>query len=875
MPKKKKVVNIFSVHDVAESAGKRFRKVIHPEAVSIFTPFTNLTPLANIKIKKDLKKFMPLYEPKTEKNGLYPHQTEFFREYGKNPKADFIVTSATGSGKSLCFWAWTFEDLLSNPEATALLCFPTQALMYGQAERMARISVQDSLNTINDITYGGQIKVGSKSVGWTVWKGVGWKDTRDNAMSGHVQTACFKNARIRIATLDKAHYSLMQDVDFTKHLTRLVLDEAHYYGGMFGANVLFFLKRVFSAVELCGRQRPSVFLSSATLSDAKTFGKKLLSLDENENIVHIEDATKQDIQDVTIEEALAKLKKPPAGGLFRTVLLLDEGQGDVDLVSFLSEPMNLGNSINLIYFVESKFYSKKLSLEINPKYGKKRSVILYDGDLPPLKRREIEATFNSGSIKGATLLATIALELGVDIEGLDVCVIDKLPAARQALLQRIGRVGRRGNAPGLVILKASLDPMGRCVIRDPKTFFQLDTNRALPIPDHLDMIRWKHLIVAYQEGLYRNYSGKDWGNFSTVITKYFGECPALEELKKKFEDTYGDVVEMGGSFWAHKGFRASASQGKIPLLEYEGKDGDGNPEPRFENGQRCDVSWIEDTSLFRDAHPEGVFLGHDGRRWRIVAYKGEWKVAKNLPPDTDYVLAKWLKTITAVFVEEIKDRIATRGEWQENHELYEKFNDLPERARKPNKGKLIFGTWDYQKRWDGYRQLDLNTGKSKRVSMADVSKRFWQAVEDGKNFPYLHWFTYRTFGWRWEFGKLKKDFKNETELNQLTVSLLEIYISNQLECNISDLSVNLSFKDRHLTVFETVPGGNGLSIALTTEDRMPNALKSCIEDIGKFAKERSGKRFKRYIAQVLNKETEIKAKEVLDAVKELNMRWQG
>src|SRR5262245_42202082 len=125
---------------VATNAIRHFGKSLHPSAVRIFTPFTNPVPLNSCKITPALKQFLIAYEPKVEADGLFPHQADFLQAYGKDSDQNFIITTATGSGKSLCFLAWVFDRLTKDKNATALLCFPTQALMWGQVERLVRLS---------------------------------------------------------------------------------------------------------------------------------------------------------------------------------------------------------------------------------------------------------------------------------------------------------------------------------------------------------------------------------------------------------------------------------------------------------------------------------------------------------------------------------------------------------------------------------------------------------------------------------------------------------------------------------------------------------------------------------------------------------------
>jgi hypothetical protein len=115
---------------------------------------------------------------------LFPHQADFLKAYCKDNDKNFIVTTATGSGKSLCFLAYVFDQLTKDKNATALLCFPTQALMWGQAERFVRLSDKKTLAYPGgqSTAYGGTIKVGKEAIGWTIWHGLGHGATFDRVM---------------------------------------------------------------------------------------------------------------------------------------------------------------------------------------------------------------------------------------------------------------------------------------------------------------------------------------------------------------------------------------------------------------------------------------------------------------------------------------------------------------------------------------------------------------------------------------------------------------------------------------------------------------------------------------------------------------------
>ena len=454
------------------------------------------------------------------------------------------------------------------------MCFPTPALMWGQAERLVRLSDKKSLAYPGGqaTAYGGAIKVGKDALGWTIWHGVGHGTTFDRVMDAHEQSDTFASARIRIATLDKAHFSLFtkrENKDFARRLRCLVLDEAHTYDGIFGANVHYFLKRVYLAKEIQGKERPGIFLASATLSSAKKFAQTMLSLD-GDQITHIEDSTKQQLDLIPTSDVPKALAAPPADGLLRIVLLLNDQASDASLLPFMGSETELGTDVNAIYFSQSKFTSKKLKMSLETAC-KKRCHLIYDADLSPKDRRQIERRLNDPAVNGTTVLATNALELGVDIEGLDVCFMDQIPPRRADMLQRIGRVGRRPDRPGLVMLRVAAEPHDQSILEDPLAAFRLDLSRPMPIPVHLEMMKWRHMLAAFKEWMsVIRHGDVTWDDFNDAMQHQFDEAPSYQDLKSRFEDRYGALVDMTGN-WVHKGFRASTARAKFPCWKEIGR----------------------------------------------------------------------------------------------------------------------------------------------------------------------------------------------------------------------------------------------------------------------------------------------------------------
>lgn len=830
------------------------------QAISIFIPFPEKEPLENLNLSKEALEFIEKYEPKAKESGLFKHQFELLDNYC-NGVENFILTSSTGTGKSLCFWSWIIDHLVKNPNATALVCFPTQALMWGQADRLARVSSNVKNYNKECENFSGTINLGNQEIGWTAWKGVGRYKTVDKCMTEHQNSSEFKKSRIRLATLDKAHWSLIRDVDFTKNLECLVLDEAHIYDGVFGANVHYFLKRIYIAKEMAQQKLPKLFLCSATLSNAREFASKLTSINE-EKIFHQSDSKAPEIKSLSIDEIGEVLEDAPQNGLFKLNIFVDALENKFNLTDVLSDSSFLGEYLNVLYFSNSKFESRMLNL--NLKKDKKRKKEIYDADLTPTNRRKIESLFNSDKAVGYSLIATNALELGVDIENLELCFINIIPPKRVDLIQRIGRVGRRAGIPGLSVLRLSAAPLDRYILDNPEEAFSFDNARTIPLPLDLELIKLRHLAAAHYGGCYRNYKGygkSEYTRYSHIVKKYFNVFFDHKDVKKEILSRYSGLIDTSDKFWVYKGFRASASEGKIPLTDINTKK---------------DVAWIEDINIFRDAHPEAVYLDSVGERWRVVDYGGRWDIAEWEHPESDAILGKFLKSINCAYLTPEKEPVVTRGESKERFDAYRIFPELPENIKEPAKGSLEYGVWEYEKKFNGYTEINLKTMKKEKVGLKEISERFKKAMDSNEKFPFLFPLSYRTYGWVWKFNELKKDLdENLIDAENLVSGIISAYIADAVQSNPSDILCGISLKDCDMWVLDSNPGGNGLSEAVLMNDNLKTALERCIETLESYNKKGMKKKFERFILELCQEEVNYEPKQLIPIIQRIKDLWTG
>ncbi|MBF0527828.1 MAG: DEAD/DEAH box helicase [Deltaproteobacteria bacterium] len=832
---------------------------LHDKALCLTTPVPKLVSLSEAAPSVLLRDFLVTYEPRVATNGLYTHQADVVKALKAAKIPDIIMTTATGSGKSLAFWAWVFEILIRDHKASAILTFPTQALLWGQAKRLAMMSDPKSIvqyKGLEGVCFAGTIKIGDLAIPWSVWYGI----TGCNYMKQHQYSEAFLEARLRVSTLDKIHWCLMRDkeADFLSHLSGFVLDEAHSWHGLMGANVRVMIDRLRLSLDILGSDHPSFFLASATLAEATTFAESLTGIPAS-SFLEINDHGTAKASLVNTKDVPALLVKSAKPGLLcRYVLLIEPQPKPLAARDILENSDHLGLEANALCFVQSKFVGHRLRQDLQ-RILKGRDVVMYDADLPAQERRRVEGELFHEDGKPKVVVGTSALELGVDLPTLDVVVMDELPPRRCDLLQRLGRVGRSSDRPGLAILCLGYSPIDARLIEEPLTAVAVDDMKPLPLPLHLDIIRLRAMSAAFDEWRQRlEKKSASWSDFNAALERYFQWAPRFEELKERLINVLGDVVDLDEGSWYYKGFRVGASQGKRFM--------------RLEGGSKAIVAAIEDIAIFRDAHPEGIYLGHRGDSYRIKRYIGNWDVGTWTSPK-GIVLGKYMKGLKYIDVSREEPTLATRGRWKDSFTLEEP-KSLDSSHDSPAKGTLTFGIFIFIRKFDGYQEIDLRgRAKAKIVTLPEIAQRFSEAVEGGDEFPFLHNFSYKTKGWRWMVARVL-DEPTRKALESILGPLLQGFFCDAVECSTNDLQVTMDAAAGELRVVDATPGGNGLSEALLTEGRVATAWKTAIKQV-KTQGQKSEASFRRYLAEECRVNTKITAQEIVHAFEYMASAWNG
>ncbi len=438
-----------------------------------------------------------------------------------------LVVTPTASGKTLAYNLPVLHWLLNDPDARALYLFPTKAL------------AQDQLQTLQEL-----IDALHADISVAVYDGDTPKAHRKRIR---------EQARIVLTNPDMLHTGILPHhtawMAFFRGLRAVVIDEIHTYRGVFGshvANVLRRLKRVASFYQdATPAQAPVQYLlASATIANPAAHAERL------------------------IEAPVALVARNGAPSGEKHFIFLNPPLVDRDLGlrrSNLLEAQQLGvtllrEGVQTIFFARARMTAELLLTYLREGLERQgvRGVVVqgYRGGYLPRQRRAIERGLREGDIHG--VVATNALELGVDIGQLQAAVLTGFPGTIASAWQQAGRAGRRGEV-SLAALIAGGGALDQYIIQHPDYFFGRSPEHALINPDNL-VILVEHLRCAAFELPFR--TGEAFGRFQ------FTE-EALAMLQEE-----GEVMQAGDRwFWTSESYPAgevslrTASPDRILILE--------------------------------------------------------------------------------------------------------------------------------------------------------------------------------------------------------------------------------------------------------------------------------------------------------------------
>ncbi|MFF0575222.1 DEAD/DEAH box helicase [Streptosporangium saharense] len=396
--------------------------------------------------------------------GLWPHQAEAadLVRHGQN----VIIATGTASGKSLAYLVPALTSVLDG--GTILYLTPTKALAADQLRALRDLDLPE----LRAAAYDGDTPYEER-----LW--------------------VRKHANYVLTNPDMLHRSLLprhaQWASFWRRLRMVVVDECHGYRGVFGSHVAQILRRL---RRVCARHgsRPVFLLSSATASEPGAFAERLTGLQAAE--VTVDGSPRGATTFALWEPPLTELRGERGAPLRRPATL-----ESADLLADL-----VAADVRTLAFVRSRRAAESVALTARARL---QDLVFGAGapaDLPDKvsayragylaeDRRSLEKAFRSGELAG--LATTNALELGVDVSGLDAVLIAGWPGTRASLWQQAGRAGRAGR-DALAVLIARDDPLDTYLVHHPEALFGRPVEAIVLDPSN-PYVLGPHLCAAAAE----------------------------------------------------------------------------------------------------------------------------------------------------------------------------------------------------------------------------------------------------------------------------------------------------------------------------------------------------------------------------------------
>ncbi len=515
---------------------------------------------------------------------LYCHQAQCWNlvKAGKH----VVITSGTASGKTLCYNLPILDVLLKDDSSRALYLFPTKALAQDQNQKLLEISKH--------------LKEKGKQIVAAIYDG----DTPAASRPG-----IRANARILISNPDMLHIGILPHhttwSDFFRNLRFIVVDEAHIYRGVFGSHVTNVIRRLNRIANHYG-SFPQFIATTATIANPVEHIQKLT--EQSFKLIN-EDGSKRG-------EKHFLIYNPPITnqelGIRRSALQESIRLGD-DLLTYDIQTILFGRSRRTIEMALTYLREK---IHASPSFGNQDQTELvrgYRSGYLPRQRRTIEKELREG--KARLVIATNALELGIDIGEIGVALMIGYPGTIASTRQQAGRAGR-GSAASLAVLVCTSDPLDQFLARHPEFILDKSPEKALVDPNNL-LILLGHIRCAAFELPF--IQGESFGNLGSELT---AEYLSFLETDRQIYHSKDKYFWMADQYPAQAISLRTASADNISLqIDQENRS--------------LKIGEVDFQSAFWLVHPQAVYI-HEGQNFVVDTLDFEHHCALLSRKETDY-----------------------------------------------------------------------------------------------------------------------------------------------------------------------------------------------------------------------------------------------
>ncbi|MFO1205565.1 MAG: DEAD/DEAH box helicase [Burkholderiales bacterium] len=503
---------------------------------------------------------------------LYSHQRQAWDAIRSGRHT--VVVTPTASGKTLCYNLPVLQAALES-RAKALYLFPTKAL------------AQDQVTEILELNEAGGLGVRAY--------------TFDGDTPGDARGAVRTKGDVVVSNPDMLHVGILPHhtkwAQFFENLKYVVIDEMHTYRGVFGSHLANVLRRLRRVCAFYGVQ-PTFVLCSATIANPQELAEQLIGAP------------------VT---AIAESGAPQGR---KHLLLWNPPVLNADLglrASARSQTTRIARVAVRSALKTIVFANTRLMVEVITKYlkdvfdrdpRKPPRTFAYRGGYLPTERRATEQKLRAGAVD--CVIATSALELGVDIGALDVCVLNGYPGTVAGTWQRLGRAGRR-NRPALGVLVGTSEPLDQFIVRNPDFFLGASPEHARIAPDQLlilmDHVRCAAFELPFREG--EAFGGEDLG----ALLSYLEEHGVVHREGTQWH-------WMADSYPANAVSLRSVAEGNFAVID-------------ITDGKRQVIAEVDYSSAPMTIHEGAIYLVQ-ARPWQVERLDWEGRKAFVKKTQADY-----------------------------------------------------------------------------------------------------------------------------------------------------------------------------------------------------------------------------------------------
>jgi DEAD/DEAH box helicase domain-containing protein len=517
---------------------------------------------------------------------LYSHQAQAID--AARDGQDVVVATGTASGKTLCYNLPVLEAALLNHQVRAIYLFPTKAL------------AQDQLRALSELT--GHLKAALPSK-----NGLPAYTPRFGSYDGDTppssRTRLRREANIILTNPDMLHVGILPNhsrwAHFFKNLKFVVVDEAHIYRGVFGSHVAVILRRLARLCQLYDN-RPQFICCSATIANP---GEHVERLTGRHPVVVVDDGSPQAPKQFA-------LWNPPFIDRQKTARRSPNGEAaNLFAAMIRQEVRNITFTRARVVAELILSYARQTLERTEPEL--KTRIASYRAGYLPEQRRAIEQALFHGQLIGVT--ATSALELGVDVGGLDATISVGYPGTVASLWQQAGRAGR-SNSSSLAILVGLDNPLDQYFMRHPDQLFGRPHEHALIDPGNVYILEQHLPCAAYEESL------------TSADEALFGRGFVETMVNLELQGTLTYVAESDRWYYRGQAYPAQhvgiRSVGSKPVALV-----DGRHKKRLEE--------MDEASAFSRVHPGAIYM-HQGENYLVTELDLSKGQATLMPARVDY-----------------------------------------------------------------------------------------------------------------------------------------------------------------------------------------------------------------------------------------------